>query len=61
MVEKIKLNNDMIKSMGKNHNKRLKKLLQITPIHRRISCVLACWELYFNIVEYNVKHFYIVD
>ena len=60
-MEKIKLNNDIIKSMGKNHSKRLKKLLQITPIHRRISCVLACWELYFDIVDYNVENFYIVD
>ena len=56
-MEKIKLNNDIIKSMGKNHSKRLKKLFQITPIHRRISCMLACWELYIDIVDYNVEHF----
>ena len=60
-MEKIKLNNDIIKSMGKNHSARLKKPLQITPIHRIVSCVLACWELFCDIVDHNVEYFHIVD
>ena len=60
-MEKIKLNNDIIKSMGKNHSKRLKKLLQFSPIHRTVSCLLACWELYVDIMDNDVEHFYIVD
>ena len=49
-MEEIKLINDM----GKNHSRRP---LEISPIHRRVSCVLACWEFFFDIVDNNVEHF----